>query len=123
MMKVSASDLNVIVKHCNKNIVKRLKSRTIIQIVAEMNTFIDRMKNELREIANAISNNSSTNQVLTFQHLRNENLKLFVRKKKNVRFLCQHFCGFIETRDIRRSIDDYVNAWVDDELIFYLWVI
>ncbi len=56
-----------------------------------MNTFIDRMKNELRENASvSISNNLSTNRVLAFQHLRNENLKLFVRKKKNVRFLCQH---------------------------------
>jgi hypothetical protein len=89
MMKVFVSDLNVIMKHCNKNVVKRLKNKTIIQIVAKMNMFIDRMKNELREIANVfVSNNSSTNQVLTFQHFRNEDLKLFIRKKKNVRFLC-----------------------------------
>jgi hypothetical protein len=28
---------------------------------------------------------------LTFQHLRSEDIKLFVRKKKNMMFLCQHF--------------------------------
>jgi hypothetical protein len=28
---------------------------------------------------------------LIFQHFRSENIKLFVRKKKNVMFFCQHF--------------------------------
>ncbi len=88
MMKISASDLNVIVKHCNKNVVKRLKDRTIIQTIAKTNTIIDRMKNKLREIANVSFSNSSTNRVLTLQSLRSKNLRFFVRKKKNVRFLC-----------------------------------
>ncbi len=88
-MKIFAKNLNVMIKHCNKNVIKRLKNRTIIQIVAKMNIVIDRMKNELRETMNA-SNNSSMNRVLTFQHFRSENIKLFVRKKKNVMFLCQH---------------------------------
>jgi uncharacterized membrane protein YbjE (DUF340 family) len=88
MMKIFAKNLNVVIKHCNKNVIKRLKSRTITQIVAKMNTIIDRMKNELREID--VSSNSK-NRVLTFQHFRSENIKFFVRKKKNVMFLCQHF--------------------------------
>ncbi len=88
VMKVFAKNLSVMIKHCNKNVIERLKSRTIIQIVAKMNTVIDRMKNELREIENASSN--SKNRVLIFQHLRSENIKLFVRKKKNVMFFCQH---------------------------------
>jgi GTP1/Obg family GTP-binding protein len=87
MMRVFAKNLSVVIKHCNKNVIKRLKNRTIIQIVAKMNTIIDRMKNELREL-DASSN--SKNRVLTFQHLRSENIKLFVRKKKNVMFLCHH---------------------------------
>jgi hypothetical protein len=90
MMKIFAKNLNVMIKHCNKNVIKRLKNRTIIQIVAKINTIIDRMKNELRETAN-VSNISSMNRILIFQHLRSENIKLFVRKKKNVMFLCQHF--------------------------------
>jgi 16S rRNA G1207 methylase RsmC len=77
------------IKHCNKNVIKRLKSRTFIQIVAKTNTTIDRMKKELRKFANI--SNSSKNQILIFQHFRNENIKFFVRKKKNVMFLCQHF--------------------------------
>ncbi len=89
MMKIFAKNLNVMIKHCNKNVIERLKNRTIIQIVAKINTAIDRMKNELRESAN-VSNISSMNRVLIFQHFRSENIKLFVRKKKNVMFLCQH---------------------------------
>jgi prefoldin subunit 5 len=89
VMRVFAENLSVMIKHCNKNVIERLKSRTVTQIVAKMNTVIDRMKNELREIEDASSN--SKNRVLTFQHLRSENIKLFVRKKKNVMFLCQHF--------------------------------
>ncbi len=85
-MKISISDLNVIMKYCNKNVLKRLKSKTIIQIVAKMNTFINRMKNELREIASVSTlNNSSTNRILIFQYLRNENLKFFVRMKEKER--------------------------------------
>jgi hypothetical protein len=61
MMRVSASDLSVIVKHCNKNVVERLKDKTVTQTIAEMNTIIDRMKNELREIANVSFSNFSTN--------------------------------------------------------------
>jgi hypothetical protein len=87
-MKIFAKNLNVMIKHCNKNVIERLKSRTLTQIVAKTNTTIDRMKKELREFANISS--SSKNRVLTFQHLRSENIKLFVRKKKNVMFLCQH---------------------------------
>jgi hypothetical protein len=30
MMKIFAKNLSVMIKHCNKNIIKRLKSRTII---------------------------------------------------------------------------------------------
>jgi GTPase involved in cell partitioning and DNA repair len=89
MMRTFAKNLNVMIKHCNKNVIERLKSRTITQIVAKINTIIDRMKNELRETAN-VSDISSMNRVLIFQHLRSENIKLFVRKKKNVMFLCQH---------------------------------
>ncbi len=89
-MKIFAKNLNVMIKHCNKNVIKCLQSRTIIQIVAKTNTIIDRMKNEFREIAN-VSNISSMNRILIFLHLRNENIKFFVRKKKNVMFLCQHF--------------------------------
>ncbi len=89
VMKVFAKNLSMMIKHCNKNVIERLKSRTVTQIVAKMNTVIDRMKNELREIEDASSN--SKNRVLTFQHLRSEDIKLFVRKKKNMMFLCQHF--------------------------------
>ncbi len=89
MMKIFAKNLNVMIKHCNKNVIERLKNKTITQIVAKINTIIDRMKNELRETAN-VSNISSMNRVLTFQHFRSENIKFFVRKKKNVMFLCQH---------------------------------
>jgi hypothetical protein len=85
-IRVFANNLNVMIKHCNKNVIKRLKSRTFIQIVAKMNTTIDRMKKELRKFANII--NSSKNRVLIFQHFRSENIKLFVRKKKNVIFFC-----------------------------------
>jgi ribosome biogenesis GTPase A len=46
-MKIFAKNLNVMIKHCNKNVVKRLKNRTLIQIVAKTNTTIDRMKKEL----------------------------------------------------------------------------
>ncbi len=88
-MKVFAKNLSVMIKHCNKNVIKRLQNRTISQIVAKTNTIIDRMKNELRETAN-VSDTSFMNRVLTFQHLRSENIKLSVRKKKNVMFLCQH---------------------------------
>ncbi len=87
-MKIFAKNLNVMIKHCNKNVIKRLKSRTFIQIVAKTNTTIDRMKKKLRKFANI--NNSSKNRILIFQHLHSENIKLFVRKKKNVMFLCQH---------------------------------
>ncbi len=90
-MNVSANDLSVIVKHCNKDVIKRLKSRTITQIVAKTNTIIDRMKNDFRVTDVLTLSNSMTNKVMIFQHLRSENLKLFVRKKKNVRFLSQHF--------------------------------
>jgi hypothetical protein len=89
MMRIFEKNLSVMIKHCNKNIIKRLKNRTIIQIVAKMNIVIDRMKNELREIEDVSSN--SKNRVLIFQHFRSENIKLFVRKKKNVMFLYQHF--------------------------------
>jgi uncharacterized membrane protein YbjE (DUF340 family) len=88
VMKIFAKNLSVIIKHCNKNVIERLKNRTITQIVAKMNIVIDRMKNELREIEDASSN--SKNRILIFQHFRSENIKLFVRKKKNVMFLCQH---------------------------------
>jgi hypothetical protein len=47
MMKIFAKNLNVMIKHCNKNVIKRLKSRTFIQIVAKTNTTIDRMKKKL----------------------------------------------------------------------------
>jgi hypothetical protein len=89
MMKIFAKNLNVMIKYCNKNVIKRLKNKTIIQIVAKINTIIDRMKNELRETAN-VSNTSSMNRILIFQHFRSENIKLFVRKKKNVMFFYQH---------------------------------
>ncbi len=89
-MSASANDLSVIVKHCNKDAVERLKNRTVIQIVAKTNTIIDRMKNELRITDVLILSNSVKDRIMIFQHLRSENLKLFVRKKKNVRFLCQH---------------------------------
>jgi ribosome biogenesis GTPase A len=46
-MKIFAKNLNVMIKHCNKNIIKRLKNKTFIQIVAKTNTTIDRMKKEL----------------------------------------------------------------------------
>jgi hypothetical protein len=88
-MKIFAKNLNVMIKYCNKNVIKRLKSRTFIQIVAKTNTTIDRMKKKLRKFANI--NNSLKNQVLIFQHFRSEDIKLFVRKKKNVMFFCQHF--------------------------------
>ncbi len=88
-MRVFAKNLSVMIKHCNKNVIERLKSRTFTQIVAKTNTTIDRMKKELRKSASISS--SSKNRVLIFQHLRSENIKLFVRKKKNVMFLCQHF--------------------------------
>ncbi len=52
------------------------------------NTTIDRMKKKLRKFASI--NNSSKNRILIFQHFRSENIKFFVRKKKNVMFLCQH---------------------------------
>jgi ribosome biogenesis GTPase A len=81
IMKIFAKNLNVMIKHCNKNVIKRLKNRIIIQIVAKMNTIIDYMKNELRETTN-VTNDSSMNQVLIFQHLCNENIKFFVRKKR-----------------------------------------
>jgi uncharacterized membrane protein YbjE (DUF340 family) len=87
-MKIFAKNLSVMIKHCNKNVIKRLKNKTLTQIVAKTNTAIDRMKKELRKFASI--NNSSKNRVLIFQHFRNENIKLFVRKKKNVMFLCQH---------------------------------
>ncbi len=89
MMRVFAKNLNVMIKHCNKNVMKRLKNKTFIQIVAKTNTTINRMKNELRVFAN-FSDNSSKNRVLIFQNLRSEDIKFFVRKKKNVMFLCQH---------------------------------
>ncbi len=89
-MRIFAKNLSVMIKHCNKNVIKRLKNRTITQIVTKMNIVINRMKNELRKTMNA-SNDSSMNRVLTFQHFRSENIKFFVRKKKNVMFLCQHF--------------------------------
>jgi hypothetical protein len=38
----------------------------------------------LRKFANI--SNSSKNRILIFQHFRSENIKLFVRKKKNVTF-------------------------------------
>jgi hypothetical protein len=88
MMKIFAKNLNVMIKHCNKKVIKRLKNKTIIQIVAKLNTIIDRMKNELREIKNALSNLKI--RILIFQHFRNKNIKLFVCKKKIVMFLCQH---------------------------------
>ncbi len=87
-MKIFAKNLNMMIKHCNKNVIKRLKNRTFIQIIAKMNTTIDRMKKKLRKFASI--NDLSKNRVLIFQHLRNENIKFFVRKKKNVMFLCQH---------------------------------
>ncbi len=91
MIKIFANDLCVIMKHYNKNVVKRLKNKTIIQIVAKTNTSINRTKNESREITNvSTSNNSSTNRILIFQHFRNENIKFFVHKKKKMIFLCQH---------------------------------
>ncbi len=89
MMKIFAKNLNVMIKHCNKNVIKRLKNRIIIQVVAKMNIVINRMKNELRETMN-VSNDSSMNRVLIFQHFRSENIKFFVRQKKNMMFLCQH---------------------------------
>jgi ElaB/YqjD/DUF883 family membrane-anchored ribosome-binding protein len=89
MMRASAKNLSVMIKHCNKNVLRRLKDRTLTQIVAKTNTTIDRMKNELRVFAN-FSDNSSKNRVLIFQHFRSENIKLFVRKKKDEMFLCQH---------------------------------
>jgi hypothetical protein len=89
MIKIFAKNLNVMIKHCNKNVIKRLKNKTITQIVAKMNTIIDRMKNELRETTNVL-NDFSMNRVLIFQHFRSENIKFFVRKK-NVMFLYQHF--------------------------------
>ncbi len=91
-MKVFAKNLSVMIKHCNKNVMKRLKNKTFTQIVAKTNTTIDRMKNKLRlrEFA-SFSNNSSKNRILVFQHFRSDDIKLFVRKKKNVMFLCQHF--------------------------------
>jgi hypothetical protein len=46
-MKIFAKNLNVMIKHCNKNVVKRLKSKTLTQIVAKTNTTIDRMKKKL----------------------------------------------------------------------------
>ncbi len=88
-MKIFAKNLSVMIKHCNKNVIKRLKNRTFIQIVVKTNTAIDRMKKELQKFTNI--NNSSKNRILIFQHFRNENIKLFVRKKKNVMFFCQHF--------------------------------
>jgi hypothetical protein len=87
-MKIFAKNLNVMIKNCNKNVIKRLKNRTLIQIVAKTNTTIDRMKKKLRKSASI--SNSSKNRILIFQHFRSENIKLFVRKKKNVMFLCQH---------------------------------
>jgi hypothetical protein len=87
-MKIFAKNLSMMIKYCNKNVIKRLKNRTFIQIVAKTNTTIDRMKKKLRKFANI--NNLSKNRILIFQHFRNENIKLFVRKKKNVMFLYQH---------------------------------
>ncbi len=46
-IKIFAKNLNVMIKHCNKNVIKCLKNRTFIQIVAKTNTMIDRMKKEL----------------------------------------------------------------------------
>ncbi len=46
-MRIFAKNLSVMIKHCNKNVIKRLKSRTFIQIVAKTNTTIDRMKKKL----------------------------------------------------------------------------
>ncbi len=63
-MKIFAKNLNVMIKHCNKNVVKRLKNRTLIQIVAKTNTTIDRMKKELWKFANI--NDSQKNRVLIF---------------------------------------------------------
>jgi hypothetical protein len=79
-MKIFAKNLSVMIKHCNKNVIKRLKNRTFTQIVAKTNTTIDHMKKELQKFASI--NNSSKNQILIFQHFRSENIKLFVRKKK-----------------------------------------
>ncbi len=45
--KVNAIDLNVVIKHCIKSTIERLKSRTVVQTIVEINTSIDRMKNEL----------------------------------------------------------------------------
>jgi hypothetical protein len=64
MMKIFAKNLSVMIKHCNKNVIKRLKNRTLTQIVAKTNTTIDRMKKELRKSANI--SNSSKNRVLIF---------------------------------------------------------
>jgi hypothetical protein len=88
-MKIFAKNLNVMIKHCNKNVIKRLKNKTFIQIVAKTNTTIDRMKKELQKLTNI--NNSSKNRILIFQYFRSKNIKFFVRKKKNVMFFCQHF--------------------------------
>jgi hypothetical protein len=55
-----------------------------------MNIIINHIKNELRETMN-VSNDSSMNRILIFQHFRDENIKFFIRKKKNVMFFCQHF--------------------------------
>ncbi len=43
-MKIFAKNLNMMIKHCNKNIIKRLKNKTFTQIVAKTNTTIDCMK-------------------------------------------------------------------------------
>jgi hypothetical protein len=63
-MKIFAKNLNVMIKHCNKNVIKRLKNKTFIQIVAKTNTTIDRMKKKLRKFASI--NNSSKNQIVIF---------------------------------------------------------
>jgi hypothetical protein len=67
-MRASAEDLSVMIKHCNKDAIGRLKGRTATQAVAD----------------------PPVDRVLVFQHLRSEDIKLFVRKEEDVVFLCHH---------------------------------
>lgn len=66
-IRASAEDLSVMIKHCNTDVIGRLKGRTATLAVAD----------------------PPVDRVLAFQHLRSGDMKLSVRKE-DVVFLCHH---------------------------------
>ncbi len=102
MNDLFATNLNLMMKYISKSILAHLRSQISQQMIAAMNDVINKTSSITSTFVSIVeffvlshvlmlSNRVWMSKVIVFAHLKSENVKLFVDKKKNAVFLRRFF--------------------------------